>query len=77
MKKVHLSITSHASIAYRKPLHPQRTVDTIGSVCRESAPSKETTRPAHTNKRVLSRPGLAATVVGRRRVGVRGSRPKR
>jgi len=41
--------TSHASIAYRKQLHPQRTVGTIASVWQESAPSKETTGPAQTN----------------------------
>jgi len=34
--------TSHASIAYRKQLPPQRTVGTIGSVRQESTPSKET-----------------------------------
>ena len=41
--------TSHASIAYRKQLTPQRTVGTIGSVWQESTPSKETTGPAQTN----------------------------
>jgi len=41
--------TSHASIAYRKQLHPQRTVGTIGSVWQESTPSKETAGPAQTN----------------------------
>jgi len=38
--------TSHASIAYRKQLPPQRTVGTIGSVWLKSTPSKETTGPA-------------------------------
>jgi len=38
--------TSHASIAYRKQIPPQRTVCTIGSVWQESTPSKETTGPA-------------------------------
>jgi len=42
-------ITSHASIAYRKQLLPQRTVGTIGSVRQERTPSKETTGPAQTN----------------------------
>ena len=42
--------TSHASIAYRKQLPPQRTMGTIGSVWQESAPSKETTGPAQTRK---------------------------
>jgi len=41
--------TSHASIAYRKRLQPQRAVGTIGSVWEESTPSKETTGPAQTN----------------------------
>ena len=41
--------TSHASIAYRKQLAPQRTVGTIGSVWQESTPSKGTTGPAQTN----------------------------
>jgi len=41
--------TSDASIAYRKQLHPQRTVGIIGSVWQESTPSKETTGPAQTN----------------------------
>ena len=41
--------TSHASIAYRKQLPPQRTVGTIGSVWQESTPSKETMGPAQTN----------------------------
>jgi len=45
-------LTSHASIAYRKQLHPQRTVGTIGSVWQESAPSKETTGPAQTNTQI-------------------------
>jgi len=44
------SVTSHASIAYRKQLPPQRTVGTIGSVWQESTPSKETTRPTQTCK---------------------------
>ena len=40
--------TTHASIAYRKQLPPQRTVGTIGSVWQESTPSKETTwSPKH------------------------------
>jgi len=39
-------ITSHASIAYRKRLPPQRAVGTIGSVWQESTPSKEATGPA-------------------------------
>jgi len=43
-------IASHASIAYRKQLPPQRTVGTIGSVWQESTPSKETTGPAQTRK---------------------------
>ena len=38
--------TSHASIAYRKQLPPQRTVGATGSVWQESTPSKETTGPA-------------------------------
>jgi len=42
--------TSQASIAYRKQLPPQPTVGTIGSVWRESTPSKETTGPAQTRK---------------------------
>jgi len=42
--------TSHASIAYRKQLPPQRTVGTIGSVWQESTPSKETTGPAQTRQ---------------------------
>jgi len=42
--------TSHASLAYRKQLPPQRTVGTIGSAWQESAPSKETTGPAPTRK---------------------------
>jgi len=41
--------TSHASIAYRKQLPPQRTVGTIGSVWQESTPSMETTGPAQIN----------------------------
>jgi len=41
-----ISITSHASITYRKQLPPQRTMGTIGSVWQKSTPSKETTRPA-------------------------------
>jgi len=41
--------TSHASIAYRKQLPPQRTVGTIGSVWQKSTPSKEITGPAQTN----------------------------
>jgi len=45
-----LFVTSHASIAYRKQLPPQRTVGTIGSVWQESTPSKETTGPAQTRK---------------------------
>ena len=40
--------TSHASIAYRKQLPPQRTVGTIGPVWQKSTPSKETTGPAQT-----------------------------
>jgi len=40
------SSTSHASIANRKQLPPQRTVGTIGSVWQESTPSKETMGPA-------------------------------
>jgi len=42
--------TSHASIAYRKQLPPQRTVGTISSVWLESTPSKETTGPAQTRQ---------------------------
>jgi len=42
--------TSHASIADRKQLQPQRTVGTIGSVWQESTPSKGTTGPAQTNR---------------------------
>jgi len=41
--------TSHASIAYRKQLPPQRIVGTIGSVWQKSTPSKETKGPAQTN----------------------------
>ena len=43
-------LISHASIAYRKELPPQRTVGTIGSVWQESTPSKEATGPAQTRK---------------------------
>ena len=43
-----LDVTSHASIAYRKQLTPQRTMGTIGTVWQESTPSKETTGPAQT-----------------------------
>jgi len=46
---LYLIITSYASIAYRKQLHLQRIVGTIGSVWQESTPSKETTGPAQTN----------------------------
>ena len=46
---VNIFNTTHASIAYRKQLPPQRTVGTIGSVWQESTPSKETTGPAQTN----------------------------
>ena len=46
----YITLTSHASIAYRKQLTPQRTVGTIGSVWQESTPSKETTGPAQTRK---------------------------
>jgi len=35
-------VTSHASIAYREQLPPQRTAGTIGSVWQESTPPKET-----------------------------------
>jgi len=42
--------TSHASIAYRKQLPPQRTAGAIGSVWQESTPSNETTEPAQTRK---------------------------
>jgi len=38
--------TSHASIAYHKPITPQRTVGTIGSLWQETTSSKETTGPA-------------------------------
>jgi len=48
-RKLPLLWTSHASIAYRKQLPPQRTVGTIGSIWQESTPSKETTGPAQTN----------------------------
>ena len=48
--KPYSKATSHASIAYRKQLPPQRTVGTIGSVWQESTPSKETTGPAQTRK---------------------------
>jgi len=41
--------TSHASIAYREQLPPQRTVGTFGSVWQESTPSKETTGSAQTD----------------------------
>jgi len=41
--------TSHASIAYRKQLPPQRMVGTIGSEWHESTPLKETTRAAQTS----------------------------
>jgi len=44
-----LFLTSHASIACRKQLLPQRAVGTIGSVWQESTPSKETTGLAQTN----------------------------
>ena len=47
---LYLIITSYASIAYRKQLHLQRIVGTIGSVWQESTPSKETTGPAQTRK---------------------------
>jgi len=47
--KFYSIITSHASIAYRKQLTPQRTVGIIGSVWQESTPSKETTGPAQIN----------------------------
>jgi len=43
----HIIMTSHASIAYRKQLPPQRTVGTIGSVWQESTHSMETTGPAN------------------------------
>jgi len=48
-----MSPASHASIACRKQLPPQRTLVmtmTIGSVWLESTPSKETTGPAQTRK---------------------------
>jgi len=43
------TVTSHISIAYRKQLTAQRTEGTIGSVWKESTPSKETTGPAQTD----------------------------
>jgi len=54
--------TSHASIAYGKQLHPQRTVGTIGSVWQESTPSKETTGPVkrYENKRQMPNGARAA-----------------
>jgi len=39
--------TSHASIAYRKQLPPQRTVGGNGRVRNESTPSKEASLPAY------------------------------
>jgi len=47
--KLPQSFTSHASLAYRKQLHPQRTVGIIGSVWQESTTSKEIMGPAQTN----------------------------
>jgi len=41
--------TSHANIAYRKQLPPQRTVGTIGSAWQESTSSKKTTGQAKTH----------------------------
>ena len=59
-----INATSHASIAYREQLPPQRTVGTIGSVWQESTPSKETMGPAkrYENEQSQMRNGVRAAL---------------